>query len=66
MTDDNVVVTVNLPAHLARKMMKPWYLVKKDEADQVRAAMRHAVGWLDEPRSALQESPSPDQAGSPE
>ena len=47
MSDDNIVVTVVLPVGLVRKMVKPWYLVKKEEADQVRAAMRHAISWLD-------------------
>lgn len=43
---DNVILTVILPVGLVKKMTKPWYLVKKDEAEQVRAAMRHAISWL--------------------
>lgn len=40
---DNQIVTVLLPVGMIRKMTKPWYLLKKAEAEQVRDAMRHAL-----------------------
>ena len=40
---DEQVVTVIMPVGLIRKMVKPWHLVKQDEAEQVRSAMRHAL-----------------------
>ena len=40
---DEQIVTVLLPVGLVRKMVKPWYLVKQGDAEQVRNAMRHAL-----------------------
>jgi hypothetical protein len=40
---DEQVVTVIMPVGLIRKMTGPWYLLKKDESEQVRSAMKHAL-----------------------
>lgn len=40
---DTQVVTVIMPVGLIRKMTGPWYLLKKDESEQVRSAMKHAL-----------------------
>lgn len=61
--NDNVIVTVILPVGLVKKMTGPWYLLKKQESDQVRAAMQHSISWL--PKSEPQESLFPDQEESP-
>lgn len=40
---DEQVVTVIMPVGLIRKMTGPWHLLKKNETDQVRSAMKHAL-----------------------
>jgi hypothetical protein len=57
---DEQVVTVILPVGLIRKMVKPWHLVKRDEAEQVRSAMRHALWDEYDVKSDLQESETVD------
>jgi hypothetical protein len=55
MDPDNTIITVILRSELARKLTGPWYLMKKNETDEVRAAMQHAISWM--PKSEPQESP---------
>lgn len=40
---NEITVTVILPIDVAKKMIGPWYLVKKDMSDTVRIAMAKAV-----------------------
>ena len=37
-------VAVTLPRELVERMTGPWYLMKRDEAIEVRAALRRALG----------------------
>lgn len=43
LSDAEVEVRVSIPASIARRMIGPWYLVKKPESDIVRAAFRQAL-----------------------
>jgi Arc/MetJ family transcription regulator len=36
-------VTITLDRELATKMVRPWYLIKKREADTIREAFRTAI-----------------------
>lgn len=47
MDKDNTIVTIVMRAELARKMTGAWYLVKQKEAEEVRAAFRHAISWME-------------------
>lgn len=37
------LIWVRLPPALVQKMIGPWYLLKKEESDQVREAFRVAL-----------------------
>lgn len=66
MIDDSTLVTVVMPVGLVRQMIGPWYLVKKDESEQVRAAMRHSISWVVQPIQERQGYRTPDQVAEPE
>lgn len=42
-------VTVTLPLELARKLIRPWYLIKAREAHEIRETIAWAIVDLDDP-----------------
>jgi hypothetical protein len=44
----NEIVAIKLDRELAEKMVRPWYLIKKREAEIVRAAFKTALEQTNE------------------
>lgn len=40
---DDELITVSIPAPIAHKMVKPWYLMRQWESEVVRQAFREAT-----------------------